>query len=65
VYRKIPGAYTPIKSKEGTEDYLPVINMKILETDGDGLDPVYDMRFGAHWQVPIMRENNIFYQNGL
>lgn len=65
VYRTIPGAYTPIKTKPGTEDYLPVINMKIIESDGEGLDPIYDIRFGAHWQVPIMRENNIFYQNGL
>ncbi len=65
VYRKIPGAYTPIKSKEGTEPYLPVINMKIIESDGDGMDPVLDIRFGAHWSVPIMRKNNIFNKTGI
>lgn len=65
VYRTIPGAYTPIKSKEGTQPYLPVINMKIIESDGDGLDSIYDMRFGAHWSVPIMRKNNIFNKTGL
>lgn len=65
VYRKIPGAFTPIKSKEGTNPYLPVINMKIIESDGDGLDPILDIRFGAHWSVPIMRKENIFNKTGI
>jgi len=64
VYRAIPGAYTPIKTKPGTE-LPPVINMKIIESDGEGMEGVLDMRFGAHWTVAMQRPNNIFRKDGL
>lgn len=65
VYRTIPGAYTPIKAKEGTKDTLPIINMKIIESEGDGLEKVLDIRFGAHWAVAMTRPDNIFKQTGI
>lgn len=64
VFRKIPGAYASIKQKPGTEQY-PVINMKRIEDDGKGMDPVIDFRFGASWAVPITRPASIFYKTGI
>lgn len=64
VFRKIPGAYTPITQKPGTEQF-PVINMKIIDNDGKGMDPVRDFRFGASWAVPITRPASIFYRKGI
>lgn len=65
VFRKIPGAYTPITQKPGTEQYIPVINMKIIDSEGKGMDPVRDFRFGAAWAVPITRTASIFYKTGI
>lgn len=65
VYRKIAGAFEPIEQKPGTEEYMPVINMKIIDSDGEGLDPVREYRFGASWTVPINRKASIFYKTGL
>lgn len=65
VYRKIPGAFTPVASKPGTEGYIPVINMKIIDSDGEGLEPVRDFRFGASWTVPMTRPQSIFKRTGI
>lgn len=65
VYRKIKGAYTPITQKPGTEQYIPVINMKIIDSEGKGMDPVREFRFGASWAVPITRPASIFYKTGI
>ena len=71
VYRTIPGAYAPIQNsaspnmKPGTEGYLPVINMKVVDHDAEGLEDVRDFRFGAHWTVAVQRPSNIFYKTGI
>lgn len=65
VTRTIPGAYTPIKVKDGTQGQLPAINMKLIKGDGEGMEPIIDLRFGAHWTTAITRESNIFYKSGL
>lgn len=76
VYRKIPGAYTPIQDntsnasqstimKDGTQGYLPIINMKVVDSDAGGLEDVREFRFGAHWTVAVQRPGNIFYQTGI
>jgi len=65
VYRKIAGAYAPVATKPGTEQYVPVINMKVIDNDGKGMDPVRDFRFGASWVVPITRPASIFYKTGI
>lgn len=65
IYRKIPGAYEPIATKPGTEDYLPVINMKMIDKDGPGLEPVREFRFGACWTIPVARPASIFVKQGI
>ena len=65
VYRKIAGAYAPVATKPGTEQYVPIINMKVIDSDGEGMDPVRDFRFGASWAVPITRPASIFYKTGV
>lgn len=65
IYRKIPGAFEPLAQKEGTETYSPAINMKIIDSDGDGMDPVREFRFAASWMVPVLRAESIFYKTGI
>jgi hypothetical protein len=65
IYRKIAGAYEPIAQKEGAETYNPLINMKIIDGDGEGMDPVREFRFAASWTVPILRSHRIFYKKGI
>lgn len=65
IYRKIKGCYEPIAQKEGAESYTPVINMKIIDGDGEGMDPVREFRFAASWTVPILRPHRIFYKTGI
>jgi hypothetical protein len=65
IYRKIKDAYEPIEVKPGVEGYMPVINMKIIDSDGPGLDPVREFRFGASWTVAVNRKAGIFYKTGV
>lgn len=63
VYRKIPGAYQPPQVKPGTEQYMPVVNAKVIEHDG--LMPQREYQFAAVYSVPVQRPKYIFYQTGL
>ncbi|MEA4957549.1 hypothetical protein SDC9_30518 [bioreactor metagenome] len=65
MYRKIKGCYEPIAQKEGAEEYIPAINMKIIDSDGKGMDPIREFRFAASWMVPILRPQSIFYKTGI
>ncbi|KZX16641.1 hypothetical protein MBCUT_06790 [Methanobrevibacter cuticularis] len=65
IYRKIKGCYEPIAQKEGAEAYTPAINMKIIDGDGEGMDPIREFRFAASWTVPIIRPQSIFYKTGI
>lgn len=64
-YRTIKGGYKPITTKEGTEDYLPVINMKIEDSEERRMEPVRTFKFGASWRTAITRPASILYDTGI
>jgi hypothetical protein len=64
-YRKMVGGYKPITSKEGTEQYLPVINMKVEDTEVRRMEPVRTFKFAASWRTAITRPAGIIYDTGI
>lgn len=64
-YRSIKGAYKPITTKPGTEQYLPVINMKIEDTEERRMEPVRTFKFAASWRTAITRPTSILYDTGI
>lgn len=64
-YRTIPGAYKPVTVKPGTEQYLPVINMKVEDTEEKRMEPVRTFKFSASWRTTITRPRSILYDTGI
>jgi len=64
-YRTIEGAYKPITTKPGTEAYLPVINMKIEDTEERRMEKVRTFKFAASWRTAITRPASILYDTGI
>lgn len=64
-YRTIPGAYKPISTKPGTEQYTPVINMKIEDTEERRMETVRTFKFSASWRTAITRPRGILYDTGI
>lgn len=64
-YRSIPGAYKPIETKPGTEQYTPVINMKVEDTEERRMEPVRTFKFSMSWRTAITRPRGILYDTGI
>jgi hypothetical protein len=63
-YRKIPGAYSPVTTEPGTEDYMPIVNMKILPDTND-MTPIREFQFGVECTIAAPLPKKIYYYSGI